>query len=117
MKNILAISTAALLATATSGLAQATQQAVLGASDNATYSVRVEGSNGVIYNCKPDTSVRPDGTRIRECIREGEGGTLFSSGDGIGGAAPAIAGGIVALAIIASDSGSSTTTTTGSSDN
>ncbi len=117
MKNILAIlGVAGIIAmTTTAATAQATtEQAVLGASSNAVYSVRVEGQNGVLYNCKPELTTTPDGTPARACIREEDsGGAMFDSGTGIGNAAPAVAGVLVAVAIASGGSGDSTGATTG----
>ncbi|UWR24006.1 hypothetical protein [Sulfitobacter sp. S190] len=106
----------AMLITTSAAMAQDArpeQSAVLGASDDAVYALRIEGSNGVIYNCKNDTTVI-DGTVSRECIREGQapaaGGDVFASGEGI--AAPLAAGlGVIVLAVALDDGSSSTTTT------
>lgn len=107
MKKILAIMSIAGVAalSTTAATAQVTkQQAVLGASSDPVYSVRVEGANGVIYKCKPELTTTADGTPARVCVREkGDGGTVFDSGTGIGNAAPAAAAVLVAVAIIASD--------------
>ncbi len=117
MKNILAVlSVAGITAmTTTAVTAQATtQQAVLGESSNPTYSVRVEGQNGVIYNCKPELTTTADGRPARVCIREkSDDGVMYGSGTGIGNPAPAVAAILVAVAIAAGSDSDSAGATTG----
>ena len=59
---------AATIALSGAAFAQTTSQAaVLGASDDAVYSLQVQGANGVVYNCKPDP-VTVDGNTARVCV-------------------------------------------------
>ncbi len=117
MNKILAILGVAGITAMTTTAATAqvtTQQAVLGESSNATYSVRVEGQNGITYNCKPELTTTADGKPARVCIREkSDDGVMFGSGTGIGNAAPAAAAVLVAVAIIAGGDNDSAGATTG----
>lgn len=112
MRNLMAITAAVALA-ATAAIAQDTTQAsVLGESGDPTYSLQVQGANGVIYNCVPDIETI-DGVRARRCVTTGGSG-LAGAGTGLAGG-PAIGVGVLALVAIAGASGgSSSTTTTGS---
>ncbi|AXI46755.1 hypothetical protein C1J03_12415 [Sulfitobacter sp. SK012] len=117
MKRMVLAFTGILGLMASGVLAQSTtQQAVLGASDDAVYGLRVQGSNGVIYNCRNDIAVI-NGAPSRECVRAQSqavaGADLFSSGTGIGAGA-VLAGGVVLVVAIAagSDGDSSATSTT-----
>ena len=96
----------------------ATQQAVLGASSDPVFSVRVQGTDDVIYKCRPDIVSRADGTRIRECIPEDAevAATVFDSGTGIAGAAPAAAGVLVALVVLGTGGDSDDDTATATTD-
>ncbi|MEQ6247997.1 hypothetical protein ABMC89_03805 [Sulfitobacter sp. HNIBRBA3233] len=108
MKKFVTVLSLLSLTAASGAYAQSTtQQAVLGASADPVYSVRVQGANDVIYNCKPDTTRDAAGTLIRECVRADEDTAgVFTAGEGIGNAGPAIAGAIVAVAVIAGGSDS-----------
>ncbi len=106
--KIYAALAAATIALSGAAFAQTTSQAaVLGASDDAVYSLQVQGANGVIYNCKPSL-VTVDGNTARVCLRA-DGAGLFEAGAGIGGAAAA--GAVLVLLVVAAGSSSSTTTT------
>ena len=96
----------------------ATQQTVLGASSDPVFSVRVQGSDNVIYKCRPDIIDRADGTRIRECIPEDDdvAATVFDSGMGIAGAGPAAAGVLVALVVLSTGGDSDDDTATATTD-
>lgn len=112
MKTILAI-TAVVAVTATAAAAQDTTQAgVLGESGDATYTLEVQGANGVMYNCLPSIETI-DGVSARRCVTQGSG--LANAGNGLT-SVPAVAAGLAAVVAIAlvSDSSTSTTTTTGS---
>lgn len=110
MKRILT-TTAALLLAGTA-FAQTTQTGVLGPSEDSEYALRVEGANGVIYNCK-DAVVNIDGADSRECVREGAGGgSIFEGGDGLAAGAAAGGAAIVVLLVAGKSDNSSTTTTT-----
>ena len=101
--------TAATIALAGAAFAQTTTQvAVLGASDDAVYSLQIQGANGVTYNCKPEL-VQVDENIGRFCVNA-NGGGLFEAGAGLG--AWAAAGAALVLLAVASGSSSSTTTTT-----
>ena len=109
--KLFATVTAAALAISSTAFAQTTTQAgVLGASDDAVYSLQVQGANGVIYNCKPNPVV-VDGNTARVCV-QANGGGLFEAGAGMGGAGAAAGAAVVLIAIAAGGSSSSTTTTT-----
>ena len=102
---------AATIALTGAALAQTTtQEAVLGASDDAVYSLQVQGANGVVYNCKPNP-VTVDGNTARVCVRA-DGAGHFAAGAGLGGGAAAAGAALVLVAIAAGSSSSSTTTTT-----
>lgn len=102
---------AATIALSGAAFAQTTTQAaVLGASDDAVYSLQVQGANGVIYNCKPDP-VTVDGNVARVCT-PASGAGLFEAGAGLGGGAAAAGAALVLVAIAAGSSSSTTTTTT-----
>ncbi|MAM00292.1 MAG: hypothetical protein CL583_17775 [Alteromonadaceae bacterium] len=107
MKMFAAVTAATVVLTGAAFAQTTTQTAVLGASDDAVYSLQIQGANGVIYNCKPDP-VTVDGQIARECVRAGGSGVLDQ-----GLAANAAAGlGAVALVALAAGGSSSTTTTT-----
>jgi hypothetical protein len=115
MKTLVSLSLVATALSAGSVAAQATQQGVLGPSENAEFPVRVEASDGVIYNCKQEITQR-DGQPVRACVPEGaDGGTVFGQSGDLGvGAGAAVAGLVlVAAAIGSGGDGVSTTTTTG----
>lgn len=100
---------------ATSAMAQATtESSVLGESGDDVYSLRVQGDNGVLYNCKPGLVETEDGSPARACIRADEGGDVFAQGDGIAQAAPAVGVVLVAAAVASGgdDNGTTATTTT-----
>ncbi|MDF3383548.1 MULTISPECIES: hypothetical protein [unclassified Sulfitobacter] len=103
---------AATIALSGAAFAQTTSQAaVLGASDDAVYSLQVQGANGVVYNCKPDP-VTVDGNTARVCVpAAADGAGLFAAGAGLGGGAAAAGAALVLVAVAASGSSSSTTTT------
>lgn len=102
--------TAAAIALAGASFAQTTTQAaVLGASDDAVYSLQVRGANGIVYNCKPNP-VTVDGNTARVCVRA-DGAGLFEAGAGIGAGAAAAGAAIVLIALASSSSSSATTTT------
>ncbi|UWR34863.1 hypothetical protein K3759_07165 [Sulfitobacter sp. W027] len=102
---------AATIALSGAAFAQTTTQAgVLGASDDAVYSLQVQGADGVIYNCKPNP-VTVDGNTARVCVRA-DGAGLFASGAGLGGGAVAAGAALVLVAIAAGSSSSTTTTST-----
>lgn len=108
MKTFAAV-TASAIALAGAAFAQTTtQEAVLGASDDAVYSLQVQGANGVIYNCKPDP-VMVDGQAARACIQAGGAGVLDQ---GLAGNAAAGIGALALVALAAGGSSSTTTTTT-----
>lgn len=115
MKTLVSFSLAAAALSAGGASAQATQHGVLGPSENAAYPVRVEASDGVIYNCKEEITQR-DGQPVRECVVEGGGGgTVFGQGSELGVGVGAVVAGvaIVAAAAGGGSDGVSTTTTTG----
>lgn len=108
MKMFAAV-TAATVALTGAAFAQTTTQAgVLGASDDAVYSLQVQGANGVIYNCKPDP-VTVDGQVARVCVQAGGAGVLDQ---GLAGNAAAGLGAVALIALAAGGSSSTTTTTT-----
>ena len=118
MKSLLTLTILTTLVAAGTGQAQQTTQAgVLGPSDDATYSLRVQGANGVIYNCK-DAIANVDGVATRECIREAGAGGAAVFGAGAAGltGGGAVAAGIVGLVVVAAAAGGgggASTTTTG----
>lgn len=93
-----------------------TQTAVLGASDDPRFPLRIRGANGVMYHCMDKIERRQDGQPVRKCRADGTAPTagLFASGTGIAGGG-AIVGGmlaVVAVAAAAGDDGVGATTTT-----
>jgi hypothetical protein len=112
MKNLMAITAAIALAATAAAAQDTTQASVLGESGDPTYSLQVQGANGVIYNCSPDIETI-DGISARRCVTSGGSG-LAGAGAGLAGG-PAIGVGVLALlAIAAGSDGSTSTTTTGS---
>ena len=108
--KILATVAATIALTGAAFAQTTTQEAVLGASDDAVYSLQVQGANGVVYNCKPNP-VTVDGNTARVCVRA-DGAGHFAAGAGLGGGAAAAGAALVLVAIAAGSSSSSTTTTT-----
>ena len=92
--------------------AAATQGAVLGPSQNPDFPVLVQGSDGVVYECRDAVEVRLDGVPIRRCLAQGQAG--LPVGTGIAGGSGIVAG-VVALAVVSvaasgDDAGVTTTT-------
>ncbi len=112
MKTFIAMTAAAVAFTAaTVSVQAATQTGVLGTSDDATYSVQVQGSDGVVYNCRSEIE-NIDGVQARRCVLATGAGGLALAGAGITGGAAAGAIALVLVAIAAGSDGSSGTTTT-----
>ena len=99
-------------------LAQPTQIAEIGRSDDRVYSVQISADDGRTYNCKPEIK-NIGGVPVRACLRNGGAvGSVFDAGTSAGiGLAPTIAGGVVLLGVVANDSSSGTSTTTSTTGN
>lgn len=110
MKTILTLTTAATLM-AGSAFAQTTQTSVAGASGDPVYSLRVNASDGVTYNCKPEIETIA-GVQVRECVRADRGPGLIAAGEGLTTGAGAAAVGLLVLAVAAGGGGDNSATTT-----
>ncbi len=108
MNRFLTLIAAGLITSGAAAAQTTSQEAVLGQSGDATYSLQIRGANNVVYNCKPDV-VSVDGVRARQCVKAGQGG-LFENGNGLTVGAGVAA--IVIVAVLAGNDSSTTTTTT-----
>lgn len=91
-------------------LAAVTQQSVIGTSSHPVYLVRIRGTDGLVYVCKPETTTGSSGDTARICVREDSIQSLLASGTGIGAGGAAASG--LLVAILVSNSGSNGTTAT-----
>lgn len=111
MNKLFTITAAAAMSFAGFASAQTTTQAeVLGTSDNAEYSLQIQGADGVIYNCAPAIVVI-DGVQARRCVNASDSGSLFEAGNGMAAGGAAAAGALLVIAIASNDSSGTTTTT------
>ena len=78
----------------------------LGASGDAVYSRQVQGSNGVVYNCRPD-AVMVNGVKALACIRPG---AAVAGLGGLGGGVAAGVGAVVLIALAVGDNSATTGT-------
>ncbi|WP_421907414.1 hypothetical protein [Mameliella sp.] len=84
-------------------LAQTTTEArVIGPSGLPVYSVQVLGTNGITYNCRPDTEER-DGQVLRYCRRVKD--TMVADGDPFALAPMVLTGAVLAVFAVGSASG------------
>ena len=107
MKRMLCAVAAVTLMGAPLAAQQTTQERIVGASGDPTYTVRVVGANGESYNCLPSTETL-NGQLVRRCQRLGaQGGQLLDGSLTTGGA---IAGAGFVLLALAADNSTTTTT-------
>ncbi len=94
MKTITTLFAACTLIAGAASAQSTTQQSVLGQSGQDIYTLEIQGTNGVVFNCKPEI-ISANGVPSRECVRPS--GSILGNGSVAAGAAAAG----IALVIIA----------------